>query len=421
MTEGSFSSLAVVLAVAFGSRMLIALIPKLRVPGVVAEIVLGIVVGPQLLNWARVDDPVKLLSTIGVIFLLFLAGMELDVKHLRGELLHVAARGFGVSVVLAWCAGLVLSKLGVVQNPLLVSVILTSTALGLVLPVLKEAEVITLPLGQLIVAGSTFGEFGAVIALSLLFSRDTSSTGSRLLLLSVFGLGTLLLGWSIKLAELSKPISNALQRLQDTTAQIRIRAALLLVVALVTFAQHNGLESILAAFVAGAVVSIVDRDSQATHRHFRVKLDAIGHGFLVPIFFVASGVRFDLRALIDQPTVMLRVPILVVALAVSRAAPALTYRSLISRRDCIAAGLLQATSLPFIVTATAIGVATGALDTATAAALVAAGLTSVIVFPALAASLLKGGDHTCLFSLSDSPTEPHRSIYSSESPFPTAT
>jgi Kef-type K+ transport system membrane component KefB len=388
MPNASFTSLAVVLAVAFVSRLVLGLFPRVRVPGVVAEIVLGIVVGPNVLGWAHADEPVKLLATVGLAFLLFLAGLELDVDHLRGPLLRVAGRGFLVSVALALMAGFSLSAAGLVKNPLLVAVALTATSLGLVIPVLKEADAITTPVGQLVVAGASLGDFGAIIALSLLFSRDTSNSSARFVLLGVFVATVAVIAWSIARAGRSMRISKVLVRLQDTTAQIRVRAAMLLLIGLVVLAEHTGLETILAAFVAGAIVSIIDRDAMKTHPQFHLKLEAVGYGFLIPVFFVTSGIRFDLNTLLDHPSVFARVPIFLAVLVVVRGVPALFYRDSVSDRERVAAALLQATSLPFIVTATMIGVEIGAITSANAAALVAAGLVSALIFPAVATSLL---------------------------------
>jgi Kef-type K+ transport system membrane component KefB len=140
--------------------------------------------------------------------------------------------------------------------------------------------------------------------------------------------------------------------------------------------------------MAGAVVALVDGDS-STHPNFRVKLEAIGYGFLIPVFFVASGLRLDLSGLVENPSALARVPVLALALLLVRGLPALLLRRSFERRGVLAVALLQATSLPFIVTATQIGVLTGQLDAVTAAALVCAGLLSVVVFPATALALLR--------------------------------
>ena len=177
-------------------------------------------------------------------------------------------------------------------------------------------------------------------------------------------------------------------RSADTTAQIRIRGVVLLIVAFALLAERTGLETILGCFVAGAVVGTVDHDAARNHPQFRVKLDAIGFGFLVPIFFVSAGIRFDLRALLDDSSTLVLVPLFLVALLVVRGLPAALYHGqLASRRDVVIAGLLQATSLPFIVTATMIGVEVGALTAAVAAAFVGAGLLSALIFPVVALTL----------------------------------
>lgn len=186
----------------------------------------------------------------------------------------------------------------------------------------------------------------------------------------------------------STRVDDALVRLQDTTAEIRVRIAVALLIGFVALAAHSGLETILGAFVAGALLGTVDRNT-ATHPHFRLKLEALGYGFVIPVFFVASGLRFDLDALTADPSAVARVPLFLLALLLVRAVPALVYRRTLDRREVAVAGLLQATSLPFIVTATEIGVSLGAIDEVTAAALVSAGLLSVVALPPIALALLQ--------------------------------
>ncbi|MCI0345340.1 MAG: cation:proton antiporter [Chloroflexi bacterium] len=377
------------MGVAFLAPLALGLVPRLRLPAVVVEIVLGIVIGPDVLGWAEVDEPVRILSLVGLAFLLFLAGLELDLDRLRGRLLRVAGVGFLASVVLAVGAGFALDAAGLVRSPLLVAVILTATSLGLVIPVLKEGGHSESQLGQLILAGASIGDFAAVILLSLLFSRDSSDTSTKLVLLVGFALFVVVLLVSLTRHARSMPISKVLLRLQDTTAQIRVRGAMLLLVLMVVLAEQFGLETILGAFVAGALLGLVDRDANRTHPQFRVKLEALGYGFLIPVFFVASGIAFDLSALLDEPSTLARVPVFLAALLVVRGVPALVYRPLVGTRSSIAAGLLQATSLPFIVAATQIGITLDAVTPATAAAFVAAGLVSALLFPAAALGLLR--------------------------------
>jgi Kef-type K+ transport system membrane component KefB len=188
----------------------------------------------------------------------------------------------------------------------------------------------------------------------------------------------------------SMRLGDVLVRLQDTTAEIRVRLAVLLLVGFVFLADRFGLETILGAFLAGAVIGLLDRNA-ASHPRFRVKLEAIGYGFLIPVFFVASGVRLDLRGLLAEPSAFLRVPVLVLVLLLLRGLPAILYVRRTGRRAAVAAGLLQATSLPFIVTAAQIGMTLQLFSSVTGAALVCAGLLSVIAFPPAALALLRGG------------------------------
>jgi Kef-type K+ transport system membrane component KefB len=394
MPTDSLVSLAAVLAVAFAARLVLGLVPRVRVPAPVVEIVLGIVIGPAVLGWARVDEPVRVLALVGLAVLLFLSGYELDLSSLRGPLARRAGLGLAASAVLALVVGGGLSVGGIVGDPLLVAVALLATSLGLVVPVLAENDLTTTTLGRVVLLGATLGDFAAVVLLSLLFSTDAAEPAARLALVGVFVAGLAVAAAAIAGVAHRMSLSPVLARLQDGTAQIRVRGTLLLVVTLAVLAERTGLEAILGAFVAGALVRLVDRDVAHTHPLFPVKLDAIGYGFVVPVFFVASGMRFDLRSLLASPGTLALVPLFVAALLVVRGLPVLVHRSdLGSDRALVGAGLLQATSLPLLVTAAAIGVESGALTTGVAAALVGAGLVSALVFPTLGCALARPRSH----------------------------
>jgi Kef-type K+ transport system membrane component KefB len=226
------------------------------------------------------------------------------------------------------------------------------------------------------------------VLLSLFFSSSGGSTGAKVIVLVVFAGLVAVTALVVSGAARSMRLGMVLVRLQDTTAEIRVRFAVLLLVAFTVLAEKFGLESILGAFLAGAIVGLVDRDS-STHPHFRTKLEAIGYGFLVPVFFVASGVRLDLTGLLHSPSALVRVPIFLLALLLVRGLPALIGLRANGPKATLALGLLQATSLPFIVTATQIGVTLGKITPVTAAALVCAGLLSVLIFPSSALTLLR--------------------------------
>lgn len=388
MPDVEFTNLLVVAVIALLAPLTLGLAPALRFPSVVLEIVAGVVVGPQVMGWVEVDVPVSIVALLGLAFLLFLAGLEIDVHQLRGRVLRLALGAYVVTLLLGIAVGVALEAAGWVRSTGLVAVALSATSLGLVVPVLKDAGKLDTRLGQTTVAAASVADFTAIVMLSLLFSTSDTSTGSRLILLGAFAGLVATTAVAVSLVARSRQLDMTLTRLQDTTAQIRVRAAVLLLVAFVALAEQFGLETILGAFMAGAVVSLIDRDSWS-HPHFRLKLEAIGYGFLIPVFFVTSGLRLDLSGLVDNPSALARVPAFAIALLAVRGLPALLFSRLFDRRSVIAAGLLQATSLPFIVTATQIGVLTGLISGVTAAAMVCAGLLSVVVFPVVALALLR--------------------------------
>ena len=389
MPNVSFTGLLIVAIVAFLAPLLLGLTPARRLPAIVLEIVAGIIIGPSVLGWVKVDLPISILSVLGLAFLLFLAGLEVELERLRGRLLIFVGSGFLLSLGLALLVGYGLYVAGQVVSPLLIAIILVATGLGIVIPVLKDAGESDSDFGQLVIAGAMFAEFGSIILLSLFFSREATSTTTKLVLLGGFVLLAAGFAFVVLRLERSMRIAAVLRRLQDTTAQIRVRGAFMLLVAFVALASLLGLETILGAFVAGVILRFVDGDRMMTHPQFRQKLEAVGFGVFIPVFFVTSGIRFDLAALISSPATILRVPVFLVALLLVRGVPALLYRPLVGSRRAVVAGLLQATSLSFIVAASQIGMELGLITKATGAALIAAGLLSVLIFPLLALTILR--------------------------------
>jgi Kef-type K+ transport system membrane component KefB len=376
----SFSNLLIIVAIACAAPLLLGFVPRLLLPSVVLEIVAGIIVGPSVLGWVHVDQAVEVVAVLGLAFVLFLAGLEIEFEKLRGRVLKLTALGFAISFAVALVVSLGLKAGGLVDTPLLVAIILCSTSLGVLVPVLKDSGQLATTFGQLIIAAASIADFGAIILLSIFFSGE-GGTGSTLLLLgALFALAATVF-LVVRGAERSHRLNDDLVRLQDTTAQIRVRASLVLLVGFAALAEQLGLEAILGAFIAGAIVSLVDRDQQMTHPEFRRKLEAVGFGFFIPAFFVTSGVRFDLDALTASASNLLMVPVFLAALLLARGVPAIVYRSTLDARHTAIAGLMQATSLPFIVAATAIGRELDLIDAAGSAALIGAGLLSVLLFP----------------------------------------
>ena len=389
MGEIDFTSLLIVVAAAFAAPLALGLVPALRLPSVVLELVAGIVLGPSVLGWVEVDDSISVLATIGLAFLLFLAGLEIEFRKLRGRPLRLTAIGFALSFAIALALSAGLKAVDLVETPLFVAIVLTATSLGVVVPVLKDAGEISSAFGQLVIAAATIADFGAIILLSLFFSREATGTGTQLLLLGSLALLAAAVTLVVVGAEHSMRITTVFRRLQDTTAQIRIRGAFVLLVGLAAIAQHLGLEVILGAFIAGAILTIVDEDREMTHPQFRLKLESAGFGIFIPVFFVASGVRFDLDALTESASTLVLLPVFLAVLLAVRGLPALLYRRDIGTRQTVVAALLQSTSLPFIVAAAQIGMELGTISQATGAALVGAGILSVLLFPLAALTVLK--------------------------------
>ena len=391
MPDISLTGLVIVAAIAFLVPLGLGLAPAVRIPSVVLEIVAGILIGPAVLGLVEVDLPLQVLALLGLAFLLLLAGLEIDLDRLRGPRLRSAAAGFVVSLAIALGLGFGLYAVGLVKAPLLVAIILSATSLGIVIPVLADAGQAETTLGQLIIAASSIADFGAIILLSLFFSGDSSSVGSTLLLIGGFVALVIATGVALAEVERSRRLNSALIRLQDTSAQIRVRGAFLLLVGLVVIAQLFGLEVILGAFFAGAVLKLLDRDDMMTHSGFHAQLQAVGFGVFIPFFFVTSGMQLDVGALLSGRAALTLVPVFLVALLLARGLPAALYRPMVGERGALVAGLLQATSLPFIVAATGIGMDLGLLSPAVGAAMVVAGLLSVVLFPLGALTILRGG------------------------------
>src|SRR5262245_50831938 len=326
----SLDGLLIVVGVAFAAPFLLGLAPGLRIPAVVLEIGAGIVVGPSVLDWVQVDPTIEVMATLGLAFLLFLGGLEVDFRRLRGPVLRLTAGGYAVSFAIALGVSLALGASGLVQTPLLIAIALGSTSLGVLIPVLKDSGRIESALGQLVIAGGSIADFAAIILLSLFFAGEGGPGATLVLIGALFALAVTVF-LVVRGAQRSLRIRADLMRLQDTTAQIRVRGAIVLLVGFAAAAQELGLEVILGTFAAGAILSLADPDRAMTHPDFRAKLEAIGFGVFIPVFFVTSGVRFDLAALTGSASALVMVPLFLAALLVVRGIPALMYRRLLDR------------------------------------------------------------------------------------------
>jgi Kef-type K+ transport system membrane component KefB len=378
----TFAALAVIAAVAVIAPLLSELV-RGRIPGVVLEIAFGIVVGPQVLGLVKVTPQIDGLAGIGLTFLFFMAGYEIDLKRIRGRPLKLATYSWiaSLGLALAFAASLVIT--GFALSTLLIGLALTTTALGTLLPMLEDNGEMHTPFGVHVLAIGAVGEFLPIVAITLLLSGHNP-----------FSTGLLLIGFVVLAASAAalalRPtphrVAALLGRTLETTSQLPVRIAVFIVVLLVWVASHLGLDVLLGAFSAGLVVRLANQGENA--RIIDTKLNAIAFGMFVPIFFIVTGMSFDLDALTDRPGTMLRVPVFLTLFLVVRGVPTMiAQRHEMARSDRIATALLASTALPVVVAITKIGLDRSDMKPANAAALVAAGMLSVLIFPTVAFAL----------------------------------
>jgi Kef-type K+ transport system membrane component KefB len=380
----AYTSFVIVAVIAFLAPLIRAMWPAILVPAIVLELVGGIIVGPHGIGIASSTGPVNVFSTVGLACLLFLAGREIQVDRLRGPLLTTSLAGFAISFGLAFAAALALHGVGLVKTPLLVAIVFVATSLSIIIVPLKDAHETDTDWGQQVIAAAAVAEFGAVILLSFFYSGQRAGPGTEIFHLSLFLVLAALLLFSLTHPPQFKRVTDAIDRLEGTSAQIGVRGDFALIAVVAGVATQLGLETILAAFTVGVIRGMTStRDELAEER-----LDAVTLGIFIPFFFVDSGLHFDLGALFSSVSSFIRLPLFLIAILLVRALPALIYRSRFATRRTAAAGLLQATSLSFIVVATQIGLMLSIMYPATATALVGAGLITVMVFPAAAFALI---------------------------------
>jgi Kef-type K+ transport system membrane component KefB len=403
-SEVTFDGLLLVMVLAVAIPLTLGLLPHLPIPGSVVEILAGILIGPAVLDLVGSDRAIEVLAKLGVAFLLFLAGLELDFDHLKGNPLRFGLISFGLSVVLGLILTVPLGIANVIIDPLIVTIILSATSLGIVMPVLKDSGQDSTPLGTLVVAACSVAEFGAIVLLSMFFSGSGGphplQTVGKLIVLT---LAVVVIAIVAARAGKWSRLHDVIGRLQDTSAQIRIRIAVLALLALLVLSQELKFDAILGAFMAGALLSALsDPERDEEYGGFRHKLEALGFGFFVPVFFVSTGIAFPLNELFENGSALVRIPVFLVLILLVRGLPALLLRRDGFRgSQLLAAAFMQATSLSFIVVATEIGVAIGDVRPVNAASLVAAGMISVLIFPMVALTLLRRSSPT-----SETTTEP---------------
>lgn len=406
MEEVKWTSLLAVSVATMVVPVLFAKLPGVRIPAVVGELVAGIILGKSALGWIAESGPyLDFLFSFGLAFVLFLAGMETNPESVssgfgrgwRGMLqssVGLAAIGSCISLVLAFAVTIPLSMLDLLPGPMLVAILIASTSIGVLLAVLGERGELRQPYGQRLLVMAAVADILTILLLTIFFSVDESGTAQArvALIVALLVLGIVLFLTLSRLA--ARPALLAfVSRLGGTTSQISIRASFTLMLVFVALASGFGLEIILGSFIAGAIISAL---GVPQHGEYQVKMEAIGHGFFVPVFFVLAGARLDIPALFAASDRLLLIPILLVSIYIIKTVPMWLYRHEFTLRENLAAGALQSAQLTLTVAGTEIGLRTGVMDQALASALISVALINTVIAPIVFSRLMAGNERVAV-------------------------
>ncbi|MFT2817952.1 cation:proton antiporter [Leifsonia sp. A12D58] len=381
MTDLSVSLIVIPLLAVLAPVLAAALGSVVKIPVVVFEIVLGILIGPSLLDWVNPTEFIDTLANLGLAMLFFMAGNEINFAAIKGRPLKRASLGWLISLGAGVVVGILFAPTPTAG--VFIGVALCSTALGTILPMLRDAQELETPFGRAVTAIGAAGEFGPLIAISLFLSGR--NPGPSTLVLILFAVITAAAIWLA-----SRGSHQGLHRLVaatlHTTGQFAVRFVILIMALLAALSIALGLDMLLGAFAAGVLWRVLVATAEPRAREvIEMKLDAVAFGFLVPVFFINTGIAFNLTALISNPATLALVPLFLVLFLVIRGLPGLLASPPgATKADKRAIVLFSATGLPIIVAVTQIGVDHGQLDTSIAAALVGAGMLSVLLFPLIA-------------------------------------
>jgi Kef-type K+ transport system membrane component KefB len=371
---GSFLLMVLAFTVA---AVTVAVLPRrFAPPVVVVELLLGILIGPQVLDIAHVDGFIQFFSNLGLGMLFYFAGYEIDFDRIRGRPVLLGAWGWALSLAIAYGVGGLLAAAGVVLSLLYTGSAMATTAMGTLIPVLRDSDELRTRFGTYMLAAGAVGEFGPILLLTLILSTN-HPVHEALILVAFIAAAVVLALSSVRLAWRGWPL---LERTLEASSQVAVLLAVLLVFSLVALATELGLDLLLGGFAAGMITRAALRGREV--EAFESKLTAVGFGFLVPFFFVTSGMNFDLDALTSSAGELLKVPMFLGLFLLVRGLPALLlYRSDLNARERLALGIFSATQLPLVVAITTIATQTGHMRTTTAAALVGAAMLSTLIFP----------------------------------------
>ena len=385
MIQVDTDSFFVIVVIAALSAVTVAAVPRrFAPPVVVVELLLGIVVGPEVLDLAKTDNFIDFFSNLGLGMLFFFAGYEIDFERIKGTPLKLGALGWALSVALAYGIGGALAAAGIVLSFLYTGSAMATTAIGTLIPILRDNGELKTRFGTYLLAAGGAGEFGPILLVTLVLSTDNPLHEAAILLAFV-ALAIVLAVVSVRFAWRGWP---ALERTFEASSQLAVRITVVLVFGLVLLAGQLGLDILLGGFVAGLITRMALKGHELSV--FESKLTAVGFGFFVPFFFVTSGIEFDLAAL-GSASALLKLVMFFGLFLVVRGVPALLlYRGVLAARDRAALAFYSATELPLVVAITTIATETGHMRTSTAAGLVGAAMLSTLVFPFVGHALRKG-------------------------------
>jgi Kef-type K+ transport system membrane component KefB/Trk K+ transport system NAD-binding subunit len=362
---------------------------KLLIPIVVGEIFAGVIIGYSGFNIVQPSPTLTFLAEFGFAYLMFLSGLEVDFNQLLrsggprkknafSQPLPIAISVLAATIGLAMVFALILTQFGFTQSPFLLSLILSTTSLGVVVPVLKQRDLLRTQFGQYLLVTSTVADFGTLLLLTIVIAIQSHGLTLDLLLIPVLLLIFIFAARMMQRFSTHSFPQRIMTELSSATAQIRVRGAFAMMVAWVVLAETLGVELILGAFLAGVVAGLI---ADPNEDNVQDKLDAIGYGFFIPIFFIMVGVEFRLQALLESPQALLLIPILIVIAFVVKILPSLLLRLRFSWRETLSGGFLLSARLSLIIAASAIALNLGLINEALNAAVILLAIFSCTIAP----------------------------------------
>jgi Kef-type K+ transport system membrane component KefB len=372
---GSFLIVVITGAIA-GTVAALAGARKLLLPSVVLELILGILIGPQVLGIAHVNGFTEFFADLGLGMLFFFAGYEIDLRRISGQPLRLAAFGWALSLLIAYTFGGILAAAGIVLSLLYTGSALATTAIGTLIPILSDSGELESRFGTYLLAAGAVGEFGPILLLTLILTTQ-SAVHSALILVAFVALAVAVAVLAVRSAGRTLPI---FERTLEQSSQLAVRWIVVLVFALALLASNLGLDLLLGGFAAGLITREVLRGREV--HVFDSKLTAVGFGFFIPFFFVFSGMNLAIGALFTSPSGVVKLFVFLALFLVVRGIPALVlYRGVLAARDRAALAFFTSTQLPLVLAITTVATATGHMRASTAAALVSAAVLSTLIYP----------------------------------------